>query len=161
MKTDPGANTVTHPEGQGQYPESRPVSVETVPASSSRTKAEPAPSARCWPISCWTTRTRNWSAGATASAAAPITCRCTSGVGEHVMASLQHLMQRVREILKGGRGRNIRRVLEELVPVLCGWASYFILVDVKRPLEALDGWVRPPQRSVLYQSRLKDRFWPK
>ncbi|WP_281103813.1 reverse transcriptase domain-containing protein [Vreelandella jeotgali] len=43
MKTDPDANTVTHPEGQGQYPESRPVSVETVPASSSWTKAEPAP----------------------------------------------------------------------------------------------------------------------
>ncbi|XKH61593.1 hypothetical protein LG290_07750 [Halomonas sediminis] len=43
MKTDPGANTVTHPEGQGQYPESRPVSVEAIPASSSRTKAEPAP----------------------------------------------------------------------------------------------------------------------
>src|SRR5690554_5550409 len=43
MKTDIGANTVTHPEGQGRYPESRPVGVETVPASSSWTKAEPAP----------------------------------------------------------------------------------------------------------------------
>ncbi|MGQ7261735.1 group II intron maturase-specific domain-containing protein [Vreelandella sp. V005] len=64
-------------------------------------------------------------------------------------------MQRVCEILKRGRGRNIRRMLEELVPVLRGWASYFSLVDVKSILEALDGWVRPPQRSALYQCRLK------
>ncbi|CAM3965215.1 group II intron maturase-specific domain-containing protein [Vreelandella rituensis] len=97
MKTDLGANTVTHPEGQGQYPESRPVSVETIPASSSRTKAEPAP-----------------------------------------------LMEAVVE--KANMARAYRR---ELVPVLRGWASYFSLVDVKRPLEALDGWVRPPQRANL------------
>jgi RNA-directed DNA polymerase len=66
-------------------------------------------------------------------------------------------MQRVCEILKCGRGRNIRRMLEERVPALGGWASYFSLVDVKSTVEALDGWVRPPQRSALYQGRLKDR----
>lgn len=43
MKTESGADTATHPEGQGRNPASRPVSVETVPASSSWTKAEPAP----------------------------------------------------------------------------------------------------------------------
>ena len=43
MKTESGADTATHPEGQGQTPESQPVGVETVPASSSWTKAEPAP----------------------------------------------------------------------------------------------------------------------
>ena len=42
MKTDNDANTVTHPEGHGQYPGSRPVSVETTPASLSWTKAEHA-----------------------------------------------------------------------------------------------------------------------
>ena len=65
-------------------------------------------------------------------------------------ASLQHLMQRVREILKRGRGRNIRRVIEELTPVLRGWASYFSLVDVKRPLEALDQWMRRRLRCVIW-----------
>lgn len=43
MKTGSGADTVTLPEGQGQTPESRPVGVETNPASSSWTKAESAP----------------------------------------------------------------------------------------------------------------------
>ncbi|BCA92833.1 group II intron reverse transcriptase/maturase [Vreelandella aquamarina] len=66
-------------------------------------------------------------------------------------ASLQHLMQRVREILKRGRGRNIRRVIEELTPVLRGWASYFSLVDVKRPLEALDQWMRRRLRCVIWR----------
>lgn len=66
-------------------------------------------------------------------------------------ASLQRLMERVREILKRGRGRTIRRVIRDLAPVLRGWASYFSLVDVKRPLEALDQWIRRRLRSVLWR----------
>ena len=66
-------------------------------------------------------------------------------------ASLQRLMQRIREILKRGRGRNTRRVIEELTPVLRGWANYFRLVDVKRPLEALDGWIRRRLRCVIWR----------
>jgi len=74
-------------------------------------------------------------------------------------ASLQHLMQRVREILKRGRGRNIRRVIEELTPVLRGWASYFSLVDVKRPLEALDQWMRRRLRCVIWRQWKRPQTW--
>ncbi len=42
MKTETDANTVTHPEGQEQNSTPRPVSVETIPASLSWTKAESA-----------------------------------------------------------------------------------------------------------------------
>ncbi|MGM0982155.1 MAG: group II intron reverse transcriptase/maturase [Pseudomonadota bacterium] len=66
-------------------------------------------------------------------------------------ASLQRIMQRLREILKRGRGRNIGRVIEELIPVLRGWASYFSLVDVKRPLEALDRWIRRRLRCLIWR----------
>ncbi|WP_373190917.1 group II intron reverse transcriptase/maturase [Halomonas sp.] len=66
-------------------------------------------------------------------------------------ASLQRLMQRVREILRRGRGRHIRRVIEESTPILRGWASYFALVDVKRPLEALDQWMRRRLRCVIWR----------
>ncbi|WP_232090287.1 group II intron maturase-specific domain-containing protein [Billgrantia diversa] len=66
-------------------------------------------------------------------------------------ASLQRLMQRVREILKRGKGRNIRRVIEERIPVLRGWASYFSFVDVKRPLEALNQWIRRRLRCVIWR----------
>ena len=71
--------------------------------------------------------------------------------------SLQRLMQRVREILKRGRGRNIRRVIEELTPVLRGWANYFSLVDVKRPLETLDGWIRRRLRCVIWRQWKRPR----
>ena len=66
-------------------------------------------------------------------------------------------MQRVREILKRGRGRNIRRVIEELTPVLRGWANYFSLVDVERPLEALDGWIRRRLRCVIWRQWKRPR----
>ncbi|MCL7940713.1 group II intron reverse transcriptase/maturase [Halomonas sp. ATCH28] len=72
-------------------------------------------------------------------------------------ASLQRLMQRVREILKRGKGRNLQRVIEELAPVLRGWASYFSLVDVKRPLEALDGWIRRRLRGVIWRQWKRPR----
>ncbi len=65
--------------------------------------------------------------------------------------SLKRIMQRVREILKHGRGRNIQRVIEGLRPVLRGWANYFNLVDVKRPLEALDQWIRRRLRGLIWR----------
>ncbi len=72
-------------------------------------------------------------------------------------ASLLRLMQRVREILKRGRGRSIRRVIEELTPVLRGWANYFLLVDVKRPLEALDQWIRRRLRGLIWRQWKRPR----
>jgi len=72
-------------------------------------------------------------------------------------ASLQRVMQRVRELLRRGKGRNIRRITEELAPVLRGWASYFSLVDVKRPLEALDGWIRRRLRCVVWRQWKRPR----
>ncbi|MEX1164637.1 MAG: group II intron reverse transcriptase/maturase [Nitriliruptor sp.] len=72
-------------------------------------------------------------------------------------ASLQRLMQRVCEILKRGRGRHIRRVIEGLTPVLRGWASYFSLVDVKRPLEALDRWIRRRLRGLIWRQWKRPR----
>ncbi|MEL7896563.1 group II intron reverse transcriptase/maturase [Vreelandella neptunia] len=40
-------------------------------------------------------------------------------------SSLTRMMQRVRETLQRGRGRNIQRTIEGLRPVLRGWAHYF------------------------------------
>ncbi|QNI01754.1 group II intron reverse transcriptase/maturase [Halomonas sp. SH5A2] len=66
-------------------------------------------------------------------------------------SSLKRMMQRVREILKRGRGRNMKRIIEGLRPVLRGWANYFSLVDVKRPLEALDQWIRRRLRGLVWR----------
>lgn len=66
-------------------------------------------------------------------------------------ATTRRIRQRVSELLKRGRGRNIRRITKELAPVLRSWASYCSLVDVKRPLEVLDSWIRRRLRCVIWR----------
>ncbi|WP_240455625.1 group II intron maturase-specific domain-containing protein [Halomonas faecis] len=47
--------------------------------------------------------------------------------------------------------RHIQRGIGELTPVLRGWASYFSLVDVKRPLEGLDRGMHRRLRCVFWR----------
>ena len=66
-------------------------------------------------------------------------------------ASLQRLQDRIREVLKSARGRRVRRTIEELNPVLRGWAAYFKLTETKRALEELDGWLRRKLRCIRWR----------
>jgi group II intron reverse transcriptase/maturase len=66
-------------------------------------------------------------------------------------ASLQGLQDKIREVLKSARGRRVRRTIEELNPVLRGWAAYFKLTETKRALEELDGWLRRKLRCILWR----------
>jgi group II intron reverse transcriptase/maturase len=66
-------------------------------------------------------------------------------------ASLQRLQDRIRDVLKGARGRSVRRTIEELNPVLRGWAAYFKLTETQRALEELDGWLRRKLRCILWR----------
>jgi RNA-directed DNA polymerase len=51
--------------------------------------------------------------------------------------------------LTGARGRNLKRVIEDLNPLLRGWVSYFRFTEVKGVLEELDGWIRRKLRTLL------------
>jgi len=66
-------------------------------------------------------------------------------------SSQQRLRAKVREVLRGARGRSVGRAIEELNPVLRGWAAYFKLTETKRGLEDLDGWVRRKLRCCLWR----------
>lgn len=66
-------------------------------------------------------------------------------------SSQQRLRARVREVLRGARGRSVGRAIEELNPVLRGWAAYFKLTGTKTGLEDLDGWIRHKLRCVLWR----------
>ena len=57
-------------------------------------------------------------------------------------ASYQRLENRVREVLKGTRGRSLRAAIAELNPILRGWMAYFRLTETKNTLEEMDGWIR-------------------
>jgi RNA-directed DNA polymerase len=66
--------------------------------------------------------------------------------------SVQRLKGRLREIFRRGRGRNLRRVIEEaLTPLLRGWMNYFRLAEVKGIFEELDSWIRRKLRGLIWR----------
>jgi RNA-directed DNA polymerase len=65
--------------------------------------------------------------------------------------ALERLKSKVREATRKGRGRNVKRVIEDLTPVLRGWSNYFKLAEVKKPFEELDGWLRRKLRCIMWR----------
>ena len=66
-------------------------------------------------------------------------------------ASLTRFKDKVRERLRGGQGRNLRRPIKKLSPLLRGWVSCFRLAEVKGVFESLDGWLRRKLRGILWR----------
>lgn len=65
--------------------------------------------------------------------------------------SLKRLEDKVREVLKGARGRSLTQVINELSPILRGWVAYFKLTETKKALEEMDGWIRRKLRCILWR----------
>jgi len=74
--------------------------------------------------------------------------------------SVRRFKDKLRTILRAGRGRNLRGVIEGLTPVIRGWVAYFRMVEVKASFEALDPWIRRKLRCILWRQwkRPKTRF---
>jgi RNA-directed DNA polymerase len=66
-------------------------------------------------------------------------------------ASVQRLMQKVRDLMRAGRGRSLTRTIEDLNPLLRGWINYFRLTESKGVLEELDSWMRRRLRCLLWR----------
>jgi RNA-directed DNA polymerase len=71
--------------------------------------------------------------------------------------SVQRLTQRIRELLRSGRGRSLSHTIETLNPLLRGWISYFQLAQAKEALGDLDGWVRRRLRCLLWRQWKRPR----
>ena len=66
--------------------------------------------------------------------------------------SVQRLKEKLREIFRRGRGRNLKRLIEEeLTPLLRGWLNYFRLAEVKGIFEELDSWIRRKLRGLIWR----------
>jgi len=66
--------------------------------------------------------------------------------------SIRRLKEKVREITRRGRGRNLGRVIaEELTPLLRGWSQYFRLAETKGAFEELDQWIRRKLRCIIWK----------
>jgi RNA-directed DNA polymerase len=71
--------------------------------------------------------------------------------------SVRRLTQRVRELLRNGRGRSLSHTIETLNPLLRGWIQYFQLTQSKGILEELDGWMRRRLRCLLWRQWRRPR----
>ena len=65
--------------------------------------------------------------------------------------SLQRLEDKIREVLKGARGRSLTAVIEDLNPILRGWMAYFRLTETQKALDEMDGWIRHKLRCTLWR----------
>lgn len=65
--------------------------------------------------------------------------------------SLRRLKEKLRPILRRGRGHNIRSVIRELNPIIRGWVGYFRLAEVKGVFGQLDEWVRRKLRCIVWR----------
>jgi RNA-directed DNA polymerase len=66
-------------------------------------------------------------------------------------ASVLRLMQKVRDLMRAGRGRSLAHTIEDLNPLLRGWVNYFRLTETNGELERLDGWMRRRLRCLLWR----------
>ena len=67
-------------------------------------------------------------------------------------SSVQRLKEKLREIFRRGRGRNVGRLIEaELTPLLRGWMNYFRLAEVKGVFDDLDSWIRRKLRCLIWR----------
>jgi RNA-directed DNA polymerase len=72
--------------------------------------------------------------------------------------STRRLCEKVRQIIRRGRGRNLRRLIaEELNPLLRGWANYFRLAETKGVFEELDQWLRRKLRCIIWRQWKRPR----
>ena len=64
--------------------------------------------------------------------------------------SIQRAKNKVRDITRRGRGRNIRRVIADINSFTRGWFGYFRLSNGHRVFEDLDKWIRRRLRKILW-----------
>ena len=54
-------------------------------------------------------------------------------------------------VFRRGRGKNIKKTIEEATPKIRGWINYFRYAEVKGILDELDGWLRRKLRCILWR----------
>src|SRR5262249_33086066 len=65
--------------------------------------------------------------------------------------SVTRLRDKLRELLRSGRGQSVAQTIKTLTPILRGWIGYFRLAQAKGIFEELDGWLRRRLRCILWR----------
>jgi len=65
--------------------------------------------------------------------------------------AVRRLKDNLKTIFRRGRGKSIKRTIEEATPRIRGWINYFRYSEVKGIFDELDGWLRRKLRSILWR----------
>lgn len=65
--------------------------------------------------------------------------------------SVTRFKGKLKDAFRRSRGRNLKKFITELQPMLRGWINYFRLSEVKGIFEDLDEWIRHHLRCVLWR----------
>ena len=63
----------------------------------------------------------------------------------------KRMKEKVKPLLRRGRGQSLSQCLRVLAPKIRGWAAYFSLCDVKATFERFDEWMRRRLRALLWR----------
>jgi RNA-directed DNA polymerase len=71
--------------------------------------------------------------------------------------SVVRLKDKLKALLRRGRGQSLARVIEEATPILRGWVNYFRLAETKRVFKILDQWFRHKLRAIVWRQWTRPR----
>lgn len=77
--------------------------------------------------------------------------------GERIMVSISAFLATRLKLSIESRGQSLAATIEQFNPLLRGWMNYFQLTQSRRPLEALDAWVRRRLRSLVWRQWKKPK----
>src|SRR5207247_11251410 len=69
--------------------------------------------------------------------------------------SLERFKDRVRFVTRRNQGRNVEAVLDDLNPIIRGYANYFGVAEVTRSFCKLDKWLRMRVRTFRVKRRVR------
>lgn len=73
-----------------------------------------------------------------------------SGISVHAK-TVKRFKDRIRQITRRNRGKNIGQILRELRRFTVGWLGYFGIANMKSLLQRLDSWIRHRLRCYLWK----------
>jgi RNA-directed DNA polymerase len=71
--------------------------------------------------------------------------------------SVRRFKEKLRPLLRRGRGRSVGGTIEDITPVLVGWVRYFRLAEARVSFEDLDQWLRRKLRCILWRQWKRPR----
>ena len=83
------------------------------------------------------------------------------GKSNNQVVNTESLLDKAKKTLKlltkRNRGRNVRRVMQEVKVFICGWIGYFRVADMKRTLMSWDEWMWRRFRICIWKQWKKPR----